>query len=705
MSSTPLDILFIASEVAPVAKTGGLADVLGALPDRLARRGHRVRVVLPHYSAIDSERFPSEPVAGLDDLPIQLGAQEVRVAVRTMTQPGSRAGVDLYLLDCPEHYDRPEVYTGTVDEAPRFALLARAALTCCQHLHWTPDIVHANDWHASLVPLYLRTDFAWDRDRFGAARSVLTIHNLAYQGIFGFEMVEELGLAHVTDRFDADDRARGVVNFLKTGLLHADAITTVSPNYAREIQTPEVGAGLDDVLRTRAADLVGILDGIDHEVWNPRTDPKIPHHYGIEDGLEGVAAGKRANRDALLERLNLAPDPVGPVLGIVARMTEQKGFEITFGPLARALAAHDLRLVVLGRGEPKLEDGFRALERAFPGRVRLSTAFDDELAHHIEAGADLFLMPSRFEPCGLNQLYSLRYGTVPLVRATGGLADTITHFDPATGEGNGFVFEDFDETGFAWALGRALEVFDNPEAWARLRTNGMRRDVSWTRQAREFEALYRRLVDPLPRAVDDKPNAAVVGWRPTSTRTLFRSAWYLLRQDEIATDRSPEPTVDEGLVYTYIEHPGSVFVVPVTPDGHIVLLRAYRYTVDDWTWEIPAGALGDQEDAVPETVARRELREEIGGVADTLQPLGHYFMANGFADHPAHLFLALDVETSAAPEPEAGEAIDARRLCTLDEVERMLDDGSIRDGDSAFALLKALAVLRRTHPNAKDDRT
>ena len=486
MGVTPLKICFAASEIAPFAKTGGLADVAGALPIHLAAQGHDVRMFMPLYSKIDSERYLLTPVEFLRDIPIRLGSQVFSFSVFVTKLPGSE--VDVYMINCPSLYHRPGIYTGEWDEHLRFALLSRAAIECCQRMGWGPDIFHCNDWHTALIPIYLKTVYQWDR-LFAHSKTVLTIHNIAYQGLFPADVVPNLGLEEHRHLLFQQDLEAGAVGFLKTGILYADVVTTVSRTYAREIQTEAFGMGLEGILQQRRRTVVGIVNGVDYELWNPELDPHIAQNFGLDD----VAEGKAANRRDLLAQLGLPDDDAAPLLAIVSRLTAQKGFELTFEPLTQALRYLNVRLAVLGTGEGRYEDHFHWLQQTFPQKVCFYRGYNEALAHMIEASADIFLMPSRFEPCGLNQMYSLKYGTVPIVRKTGGLADTVQLFDPKSGQGTGFVFEHFDSTGFAWALKTALSTYQKPELWERLRRNGMQQDFSWQRQGAEYERLYARL--------------------------------------------------------------------------------------------------------------------------------------------------------------------------------------------------------------------
>ena len=482
-----LRIAFATSEVAPFVKTGGLADVSGALPRELARSGHDVRLFAPLYAESEEAGvgFEREPL--IQDVAVRMGDDTYRFSAFRGEPDG---GPRLYFIDCPALFHRDRVYTQDPDEHRRFVLLTRAVLESCQRLQWAPDVFHVNDWQTALLPLYLKTRYAWDRDLFAAAKTVLTLHNVGYQGTFASDAVlSDAGLRQDAHLLHQGDLGRGVVSLLRTGILYADVLTTVSPTYAREIRTAAYGMGLEDLLRARAATLVGILNGVDYDEWSPEADAYLPHPYGA-DSLER----KRDNTRHLLGELRLAWRDGVPTVGVVSRLTGQKGLELVLEVLPRLLRRRLVRFVLLGSGEPELERRFGELERAFPDDVAFYRGFSDELAHLIEGGADLFLMPSRYEPCGLNQMYSLRYGTVPVVRNTGGLADSVELYDPDTGAGTGFVFDHFSVAGLAWALTLALRVWDEPKAWRRLQLNGMARDFSWATQAKQYEGLYRQLV-------------------------------------------------------------------------------------------------------------------------------------------------------------------------------------------------------------------
>lgn len=479
----------LSSEVTPFAKTGGLADVTAALTAELVRGGHDVRLFMPFYRRVQEAGFEVERVPELTDLELEAAGETYAFTVFTTPLPRSEAKV--HLLHCDELYGRDGLYSGDDDEHVRFGLFTRAVIECCQRLGFAPHVFHANDWHTALLPLYLKSLYAWD-ELFRESKSVLTIHNIGYQGLFPAATIEDLGLGDVRERLYQEDLRDGVLNFMKTGLLYADLLTTVSETYAREIQTEDFGMGLHELLRARAESLRGIVNGVDYDEWSPEKDAKIPYHFSADD-----LAGKARNKRALLDTLRLPHDHGAPVLGIVSRMAAQKGFDLMFQVLPRVLAERDVRLCVLGSGEERYERFFQWLASEFPTKVGYDTAFNDKLAHLIEAGSDLFLMPSRYEPCGLNQMYSLRYGTIPIVRRTGGLADTVQQFDPETGAGTGFVFDHYTPDGLRWALDVALRTYADRESWAGLVQNAMAQDYSWKRQAERYVDLYRELA-PTP---------------------------------------------------------------------------------------------------------------------------------------------------------------------------------------------------------------
>lgn len=481
----PLKICLVTSELTPLAKTGGLADVCSALAAYLHAAGHDVRVLMPRYSAIDTGKLHIVPVEYLQNMPIRLGAHEGRYSVDTTFLPG--ADLPIYLLRCGELYERSGIYTNDGDEHLRFILLARAAIEMCQNMGFSPDIFHCHDWHTALIPLYLKSRYAWD-GLFAATRSVLTIHNIGYQGIVGASVLDDLGLEGAVHQLHQDDLSDDRINFLKTGILHADLLTTVSPTYAREIQGDEYGMGLQNLLRERGESVVGILNGVDYKEWNPESDDLIPATYSHRN-----MSGKKTCKLELMKETGLEGGVRQPLIGMVTRLTPQKGIDLIQKVIPDLLQRRNFSLVVLGSGEPHYEHFFAWLHESFRGRVSFYQGYSNKLAHWIEAGADMFLMPSVYEPCGLNQMYSLRYGTVPIVRETGGLADSVQLFDPATRKGDGIVFRDYDEAGLRWAIETALVLYPDRPVWRRIRQNGMRKNYSWDKQGKEYVDLFRRL--------------------------------------------------------------------------------------------------------------------------------------------------------------------------------------------------------------------
>ena len=486
---TRLRILLVASEVAPFAKTGGLADVAGALPRALAALGHDVRVLLPKYRGAEAHATETRVVA--PNIQVPLGD---RVAEGSLIEGRGPSGVPVYLLEHEHYYDRESLY-GTADgdywdNCERFVFFCRAALEGMARLdatrvglRWQPQVIHANDWQTGLLPVYLRTLYR-DHPLLGRLASLFTIHNLAYQGVFWHYDMPMTGLGW--DLFTpAGIEFYGKLNFMKGGLIFSDLLTTVSRTYAREIRTAAFGSGLEGVLEDRSQDLHGVVNGIDYDLWNPQKDPAIAHPYSAED-----PEPKAVCRETLRRELGLE-DGAGPVIGIITRLAEQKGMDLVLEALPGILG-EGAQLVVLGSGEARLEEAFRAAAAAHRGQVAVRIGFDDELSRRIYAGSDAFLMPSRYEPCGLGQLIALRYGAAPIVRRTGGLADTVTEFDPARRSGTGFVFDAFTPDALLTAVHRAASTFRQPPLWKTLVRNAMAEDFSWDASAREYVTLYRK---------------------------------------------------------------------------------------------------------------------------------------------------------------------------------------------------------------------
>jgi len=464
----------VSSEAAPLAKTGGLADVVGALPAALKEVGDEVAVVVPRYGSIDLKGTRRV----YDGIAIHLGLARHDVAIYQ-----APADFPFYLVDCPLLFDRKGLYGESGMDYPdnhiRFAVFARAALAVARVLFRT-EIFHCHDWQAGLVPALLRSSFATDPTFLGV-KTLFTIHNLGYQGLFPKAALAEAALDPDLYRPDGLEFF-GQISYIKGGIAFADALSTVSPTYAREIQTPEYGFGLDGALRARAGVLSGILNGVDYRQWSPEIDTYLPAHYSVDD-----LAGKRVCKQRLIEEFGLPQAAMDrPLVGIVSRFTRQKGTDI-LAEVAGQMVADDVYLVALGSGEPEYEAFFSHMAAAHPGRIAVRLGFDNGLAHRIEAGADMFVMPSRYEPCGLNQIYSLRYGTVPVVRATGGLDDTIE-------EGTGFKFREYSGQALLGAVRAAVGAFSDGVAWQDTMRRGMRKDFSWKASATLYSALYRRLL-------------------------------------------------------------------------------------------------------------------------------------------------------------------------------------------------------------------
>ena len=473
----------ISAEYAPFAKTGGLADMVTGLSKALAESGHDVRVVIPLYVAhsVDAvDRSPAVAIAisGVEVSPVALDGCHPGYTLRQVPTGRPREPL-LYQIDAPEFFGSGGIYGGGDREARRFALLAHGALRLCEALEWAPDIIHCHDWHAALVPVLLKNGYL-HRRVFRQSNTVLTIHNIGYQGVFPAALARELGLAASSETPE--------LNFLRDGIAAADALTTVSPSHAAEILTPEYGMGLDPLLRQRRNRLVGILNGVDYETWNPATDARLPARYNSSD-----LAGKRVCRETLLARADLRPNQPGPLLGMVTRLAGQKGIELVIEALPPLLRQGQVQLVILGQGEERYVTRLRQLAAVFPDQFGYFDAQDESLARLIFAGSDAILVPSIYEPCGLIQLYAMRYGAVPVVRDTGGLRDTVRHFDPAQGTGTGSVFRHPDGAGLAWAIGEVLHWYDQAGTWAQIGRNCMAEDFSWRHQAPRYEALYARL--------------------------------------------------------------------------------------------------------------------------------------------------------------------------------------------------------------------
>ncbi len=489
-------VLFATSEVVPFIKTGGLADVSSALPQKLQELGHDVRLIVPKYGAIDERKFKIHEVVRLKDIKINIGEKEVIFSLRSSFLIGPKVRVQIYFLDNPEYFgSRHSLYSDPLtgedypDNDERFILFARAAFELITKLGWTPDIIHCNDWQCGLIPAYLKTMYKND-PQYASVKTLFTIHNMSYQGIFPKEsfaktflpeeLANEKGVFH-----------EGKLNFLKAGLMFADMINTVSETYAKELCTEkEFGAGLHEILAKRKKDVYGIINGIDTSLWNPQVDKKIPKQYSLRN-----IDSKKENKKALAENFNFKYDENIPVIGMISRLTEDKGMDLLEDAFSNLMNL-DMRLILLGTGDKKYNKFFMNMASKYSDKFSCFIGFDEDLAHLIEAGSDMFLIPSRFEPCGLNQMYSLVYGTVPIVHKTGGLADTIHPFNEKNGSGNGFVFEKYTANAMISEIKKAIKIFTNDkETWKTLMKNGMKSDFSWLNSAKKYIELYKKLTE------------------------------------------------------------------------------------------------------------------------------------------------------------------------------------------------------------------
>ncbi len=483
MPENPLKILFLSAEVTPFAKTGGLADVAGSLPKALRAMGHDIRVLMPRYGRIDPDKFGLWEVVESLEVPVDDRKEPARILQGRLGEGESE--VPVYFVDNPRLYDRDGIYMYP-DDAERFLYFSRAALELTKALNWRPDIVHANDWHTAFVPNWLKTIYQ-DDPFFAETATVYTIHNLAYQGIFGYRVLEIAGLAEYGFIYHPDGGTLNErVDFMARGILFADVITTVSKRYAEEILTPEYGENLDPLLRDRKDRLFGILNGIDTETLNPATDPNIPVNYDVES-----IEKRQGNKLALQREMGLPERPDVPLLGVISRLTDQKGFDLMAQIADPLFRFNDAQFVLLGTGDEQYHHIFQRLAESYPDHVAVRFTFNTPLAQRIYAGSDMFLMPSRFEPCGLGQMIAMRYGSVPVVRETGGLADTVENYDPITGKGHGFTFKDYNAMALYTALVRAMETYRYPKVWRKLMRRGMTKDFSWKKSAEEYVKVYR----------------------------------------------------------------------------------------------------------------------------------------------------------------------------------------------------------------------
>lgn len=484
-----LKIAFVTSEAVPYAKTGGLADVSGVLPGIIRKSGNDCRMFMPLYGFIKRDEF------NLEELRVDIGAAvgHDKVVCRLYGPKDSTFDRPTYFIENQRYFNRNALYvdpkTGRdyTDNDERFLLFAAAVLESLKKLDWRPDIIHANDWQSALVVTFLKTKYR-DEAFFKGIKTVLTIHNLAYQGTFPAEVYPKLNLPDIHFAPGGPLEYWGKVNFLKSGIVFADKITTVSPTYASEIQSSnEYGMGLEGVLKNRRADLVGILNGVDYNTWSPKKDRLIPYNYFIAN-----LSNKKRNKMELLHKAGLPLRIDSPLLAMISRLDSQKGFDI-LAEIMDDIMENDVQFILLGTGAPEYHALFERLERTYPDKMKIFLKFDNILAHLIEAGADIFIMPSRYEPCGLNQLYSLKYGTVPVVRRTGGLADTVKDFDENSKTGTGIVFDEYSPGALKAALIRAITLFGRRRLWYKIVKQGMSRDFSWERSGERYIRLYRSL--------------------------------------------------------------------------------------------------------------------------------------------------------------------------------------------------------------------
>ncbi|HJZ47402.1 MAG TPA: glycogen/starch synthase [Roseiflexaceae bacterium] len=486
MTDAPLKILLMAAEMVPFAKTGGLADVTGALPKALKAQGHDIRVAMPRYGRIDRDRF--HVAEALAPFPVPMNDHNEDAALLQAIVPSANGEVPVYMIDNAHYYDRDGIYMYE-DDADRFIFFCRASLEGMKQLGWQPDVIHCHDWHTAIVPNWLKTIYK-DDPFYANTACVYTIHNLAYQGVFGYRVLEIAGVDEFGFIAHPDTPAlNDVVDFMGRGIYYADIINTVSETYANEILLPEFGEGLDPLLRDRRNRLYGVLNGIDTEINNPATDQYLAKRYDV-----GNLAGKVECKLDLQREAGLPQSRTTPLIGVISRLADQKGFDLIDQIIEPLLRNNDLQIVVLGTGDQRYHERLNNIRARFPKQIAVFLTFNAPIAQKIYAGSDMFLMPSRFEPCGLGQMIALRYGSIPIVRETGGLADTVRNFDPTTGEGNGFSFRPYDSMALYAAIIRALEDYHYRNTWQQLILRAMSADHSWETSARRYVDLYRRAI-------------------------------------------------------------------------------------------------------------------------------------------------------------------------------------------------------------------
>ncbi len=482
-----LKILVVASECVPFVKTGGLADVVGALPISLKKLGYDVRVAIPKYKTINEEKFKIRDTGLRIDIDIALFNHTA--SIKESVFPGT--DIPVYFIENKEFFDRDELYRTPQgeywDNAERFMFFSRVIVEMLRLMDFKPDVININDWHTALIPVYLKTIYA-SNDFYKNVATVYSIHNIAYQGLFDKEKLSHANLP--MDLFSIDKMEfYGGINYMKGGIVFSDIINTVSKRYRDEIMTSEFGYGLDGVLRTRANDVYGILNGIDYSIWNPKTDTLLPVNYN-EDSLEL----KEQIKKKLLDDVGLKYTENIPLIGLISRLDDQKGLDF-IAAIIDDMMRLNLQFILLGTGDEKYHNLFNLIKAKYPEKISVNIKFDNKLAHLIYAGSDIFLMPSRFEPCGLGQMIALKYGTIPLVRETGGLADTVLQYNFKTKQGNGFVFSGYDPYALLYTLKIAIDTYKNKTVWRKIQANGMKTDFSWDESAKEYVEIYRKAIE------------------------------------------------------------------------------------------------------------------------------------------------------------------------------------------------------------------
>ncbi len=482
-----MKIAFVSSEVFPFAKAGGLADVAGALPKDISGMGNEVKVFMPKYNFIDEDKYELKYCWDIGEIPIRINGVLRFVHLHQAKLPGS--DVEINFIDCPHYFFRGQIYTDDPDEDERFILFSKGVIEVLQRLQWSPDVIHCNDWQTGLLPLLVKDNYKWDK-MFDHTSFIFTIHNIGYQGTFS---TKALFAAEISEEFfypGGPVEMFGNVNFMKAGILFSEIINTVSPTYAEEILTTEYGAGLENILKSRQNDLYGILNGVDYETWDPSKDKLIPFRYNPD-----YLSGKAKNKKYLLERFKINFDENIPLIGIISRLVSQKGFDLIL-EVIHQLMTLEAQWVILGSGEDKYEQLFNSISHNFPDKAAAYIGYNSEISHLIEAAADIFLMPSRYEPCGLNQIYSLKYGTVPIVRKTGGLNDTVQdwHENKFAGneDGTGFIFKEYTGHALYTAIVRAIDTYHEKSIWTKIQRNGMEKIYSWQNAAKSYVDLYHK---------------------------------------------------------------------------------------------------------------------------------------------------------------------------------------------------------------------